>query len=204
MPPRQNRTEATEAPKNLSRRVLVNVKRDQTTATPRIVWAHELPILEAIFGEGNVDLIDPSTMDEGYSSKQSAALLPFNKKQDTIRKPSEVAGIGFVFTGDAQGEYERLASVYGYHPEVKQPWVENVYGRFQTRDFERILGLADFSDMPDAQLRQLIEAHGHIPIVGMDASPEERKEAEAVRAQLFAMPRAELLNLAEEVVGATV
>ena len=83
------------APKVLSRRVLVNIRRDQTTATPRVVWQHELPILEAIYGEGNVPIIEPDTLDEGYTDKPARELLIYNKEQDKIPRPSEASGIDF-------------------------------------------------------------------------------------------------------------
>lgn len=190
--------------KTLSRRILVNVKRDQTAATPRVIWAHEFPILEAIFGEGTVTQLPAESLDEGYSAKAGGEILPFNKKQDTAKRPSESVGIGFVFTGDARSEFERLAGVYGRDAEVNQAVVETVYGRFNTGVFESALGLAEYSDMPDAQLRELVIGHGYLPLVGHDSSPEERKEAEAMRTKLNTMGREELLALAEELAGALV
>lgn len=196
------RKSAAASGKTLSRRILVNVTRDQTSITPRVIWAHEFPVLEAIFGEGTVKQLPPESLDEGYSAKASGEILPFNKKQDTVKRPSETAGIGFVFTGDARSEFDRLAGVYGRDAEVNQPVVETVYGRFQTGIFEAALGLAEYSDMPDAQLRDLVIGHGYLPLVGHDSSPEERKEAEALRTKLNSMPREELLALAEELAGA--
>lgn len=151
---------ARDEPKLLSRRVLVVVKRDQTTATPRVVWQHEIPILEAIFGEGNVTLPDPSTMDDGYSPKIARELLIYNKSQDPILPPSETASIGFVFIGSPAVEYERLVGAYGMHPEVRQSYCENVYGRFQENRFSGVLGRATLEDLPEAQLRQLVRDFG--------------------------------------------
>ena len=166
------RTAASEsiAPKVLSRRVLVNVKRDQTTATPRIVWQHELPILEAIYGEGNVPIIEPDTLDEGYTDKPARELLIYNKEQDKIPRPSEACGIDFVFIGSPAVEYERLVGAYGMHPEVRMSWAENVYGRFQTGRFSAVIGKPTLEDLPEAQLRQLVNDYG---------GPEVAKKTEA-------------------------
>lgn len=152
------RTAASESvvPKVLSRRVLVNIKRDQTTATPRVVWQHELPILEAIYGEGNIPLVDAETMDEGYTDKPSRELLIYNKAQDKIPRPSEASGLDFVFIGSPAVEYERLVGAYGMHPEVRMSWVENVYGRFQSGRFSAVIGKPSLEDLPEAQLRQLV------------------------------------------------
>lgn len=188
--------------KTLSRRVLVVVERDMTTKTPRVVWEHEVPVLEAIFGEGNVKPEDPKTMDEGYSPKASPDMLIHNKRMDAAARPSESAGIGFVFHGDPRGEYERLAAQYGKHAEVDMPVVEYVYQRFQTGRFEAMVGRADFEDMPPAQLREIVISHGYLPQISDDATPDERKAADEVRRNLFAMGQAELVKLAEEVAGA--
>lgn len=168
MPPRKPAEE-----KILSRRVLVNVMRDQTAATPRIVWLHEVPILEAVFGEGNVRHVEAEAMDEGYSGKPSPDLMPFNKKQDAILPPSATAGLGFVFVGDPRSEYERLCEVYGQHPEVRESMCEHVYGRFQNGQFARVIGSPVLADLPDAQLVDLAKGYG--------ASPEQI--AEAVKAE---------------------
>lgn len=144
------------APKQLSRRVLVLIKRDQTTATPRPVWQHELPLLEAIYGEGNAVIIDPDVLDEGYSAKPAQELLIYNKTQDRVPPPSEAAGLDFVFIGSPAIEYERLAAAYGRHPEVNQPWVENVYGRFQEGKFSAVIGSPSLEDLPKVQLRGLV------------------------------------------------
>jgi len=149
-----------ESDKLLSRRVLVNIKRDQTAATPRVVWLHEIPILEDLFGEGNVTHIDPDLLDEGFSGKPSADTLPYNKKQDPILPPSETQGLGFVFIGNKGAEYDRLAVVYGSHPTFAGPVVEHVYGRMQDGKFVDLLGQPELEDLPDAQLRGLLVGYG--------------------------------------------
>ena len=171
----------------LSRRVLVNVKRDQTTATPRVVWQHEIPILEAIFGEGMIATLDPATMDDGYSAKAAPELLVHNKRQDTIKRPSESVGLGYVFVGNQQAEYDRLATVYGWHPDVKQTYVENVYGRFARGHFKLALGDPRLEDLPAGQLRELALSYGYqIPAVDFNSGDAERAAAKAAADKIMA------------------
>lgn len=186
--------------KILSRRILVTITRnDKMTITSKVVWAHEMPILEHIFGEGNVKPVDLGLMDDGFSDKPKPELLPFNKKQDKLKPPSENASVGFVFFGDPRSEYERLCEAYGRDEEVNSPVCTMVYGRFQEHRFTQILGRPTIEDMPDAQIRDLIIQYGYLPVVSHDSSPEERREAAAVAAKLREMPQAELIKIAAEV-----
>lgn len=187
--------------KTLSRRVLVTVHRDAMTVTPRVIWQHEFPILEAIFGEGQIKPVERGAdgkhpMDEGYSKKAAPELLPFNKKQDQILPPSETASIGYVFIGDARGEYERLAQVYGKHAEVNESNVENVYGRFQSGAFKAVVGSPEVDDLPEQQLRDLARSHGYLPIVSEKSSDDEKKAAYSAQEALATMPHDELVKLA--------
>ncbi len=188
----------------LSRRILVNIKHgtDRTCEMPKVVWMHERPILEAIWGEGNVVDVAPKTLDDGYSATPSVDMMPHNKTQDAIVRPSTTHGIDFVFVGDAQSEYERLASVYGKAMDRDILVVELIYGRFQEGKFEKLLGLPDFDDMPDEQLRQIAIEHGHLPIVSRDATAEDRKAAAAAARELQLMPRDKLLELVTNLTGA--
>jgi hypothetical protein len=149
--------------KILSRRVLVTLVRDQTAATPRVVYQHEIPLLEVLFGEGNAKPVDPEALDEGFSTRPSADMLVHNKRQDPIPRPSESAGLGHVFIGDPRGEFERLAACYGMHPEVKVSVVEHVYGRFAEGRFSAVVGGPDLSDLPPDQLRELTRQWGGDP-----------------------------------------
>lgn len=186
--------------KPLSRRVLVNIRRDQTTSTPRVVWAHEIPLLEGMFGEGNVQEVDPSVLDEGYSAKAAPDLLTYNKVQDAFRRPSESLGIGFVFIDNARAEFDRLAGCYGKHPDVNEAWVENVYGRFASGAFAAIVGSASVEDLPAEQLRQLVLAYGYaLPIVTHESSEAERKAASAAVAEFRSLPAAKLREIAGQV-----
>ena len=171
--PRTAKTTEPEASALLSRRVMVNIVRDQTTSTPRIVWAHEVPILEAIFTA--VRPVDPDTLDEGYTDRPSADLMPYTKNPDKPRRPSESLGLGFVFLGSPEAEYERLAAAYGREPETGRPWVETIFGRFSAGTFERILGRPTVEDLPEAQLREQIMLHGFsVPQPSYEASEAER------------------------------
>lgn len=196
---RQPAKETAEHDKPLSRRVLVNIKRDQTATTPRVVWQHEIPILEQIFGDGNVVEVDPATLDEGYSTKQTPDMLVHNKKQDPIKRPSESLSLGWVFVGNPQTEYERLCSAYGRHTEMPIPNCEHVYGRFQAGAFEKLVGKPELSDLPDDQLRDLIKAWGfEIPHTDTKSTPEQIEKAAEARAKFNTMTSAELVALAEE------
>lgn len=183
----------------LSRRVLVEVKRDQTTTTPLIVWQHEIPILEAIFGEGAVESLPPETMDEGYSPKAAPELMVHNKRQDAIKRPSDSVGLGHVFIGSQQAEYDRLASVYGWHPDVKQTYVENVYDRFARGHFKIALGEPRLDDLPVGQLRELVLQYGYqIPAVDFNSGDAERAAAKAAADKLAAMTQPQLVALARQ------
>lgn len=193
---------ATAAPTNdvpLSRRTLVQIKRDMTDVAPRVIWAHELPILEAIFGEGTVVEVDAERLDEGYVSKIPASQLIYNKQQDKVRKPSEVAKLGYVFTGDARAEFERLVSAYGKHPDVNESFAEHVFGRFQNGNFSKLLGRPSMQDLPDGQIRDLIEAYGYVPILTEKPSDTERAEYEQARKRLYGAGRDQLIKLADEI-----
>lgn len=195
MPPRKT---ASDSPKMLSTRTLVVVSRDQTAATPRTVWAHEIPILEAIFGEGMVSVQEPEALDEGYNPRPSPDLLIYNKQQDKVRRPSETQGLGFVFIGDPRNEFERLCSLYGRHPDVNQPYAEYIFGRFDSGKFEKLVGSPELSDLPDDQLRALATQYGYIPVVGDKASDAEKQAQRDKQLELTNANTAALLKIAEE------
>lgn len=189
------------ADKVLSRRVLINIKRDALETVPRIVWEHEIPLLEEIHGEGNITRPDPKSMDESYTAKASPDMLVHNKRQDVIKPPSETAGIGYVFAGDPRSEHARLGEVYGKMAEENRLVVEHVYGRFQEGRFSLVVGAAELEDMPEAQLREVIISHGWLPQTSKESTDAERREASDARRKLFEMPHAELVTLAESVAG---
>lgn len=192
------RKTANDTPKMLSTRTLVVISRDQTAATPRTVWAHEIPILEAIFGEGMVRVQEPEALDEGYNPRPSPELLIYNKTQDKVRRPSETQGLGFVFIGDPRNEFERLCSLYGRHPDVNQAYAEYIFGRFDSGKFSQLVGKPELSDLPDDQLRALAVQYGFIPVVGDKASDEEKKAQAAKQLELSNADTAALLKIADE------
>jgi hypothetical protein len=185
--------------KILSRRVLVIIDRDMTAKTPRVVWQHEIPVLEAVFGEGKIIPVDATKMDEGYSAKTSPDLLPFNKVQDAMLPPSLTASIDWVFINDPRVEYDRMAALYGASNEDKRSFVELVYGRFQEGRFSQVIGSAVVEDLPESQLRDLIKGYGFIPATSKDSTDAERAEAKAKTLQLSKASQAELVKLAETV-----
>lgn len=202
MPPRKTANVTSieaDSDKILSRRVLVTINRDQTTTTPLAVWQHAIPILEAIHGEGNVRVQDATLADEGYESKPAPELAIYNKTQDKILRPSETLGLGFVFFGDPRSEYDRLCNLYGRHPDVNEPYAENVFGRFNDGKFTALVGQVELSDLPDDQLRTLVREYGYIPNVPDKATDSEVQEVRAKQKQLLNARREELLKLAEEV-----
>ena len=185
--------------KPLSRRVLVTIRRDQTTVTPRVVWLHEIPILQVIFGEDEVREADASAMDEGYRAKASADMLPHNKRQDPILPPSQTNGLGYVFIGNAEAEYQRLVAAYGKHIEKPEPNVETVYGRLSSGRFRSIIGRPALDDLPDAQLRDLILSHGHpMPIATKESTAAEQAEYAKAWADFRKLSHDALVTLAEQ------
>lgn len=190
---------AADSNKQLSRRVLVAIDRDMTSKTPRVIWQHEIPILEAIHGEGKVVLVEADTLDEGYSAKPSPDMLVHNKRQDAVAPPSRTVGIGYVFIGDPRNEFDRLATVYGWHPEVKETMAENVFGRFALGRFTELVGRPVLEDLPDEQLRELVRAYGGAPAdATFKATDEERRAAAAAITAFNALAGAELVALARE------
>lgn len=186
------------ADRPISRRVAVLIKRDKMSETPTVVWAHEIPILELIHGEGTVEPISNEKLNEHFRAKASADLLIHNKSQDPFIPPSDALGVGFAFTGSHESEYQRLASVYGKHPEQNQLLVENIYGRFAEGRFSQMVGEAEPSDMPSAQLRQIIRGHGYVPATDKDSSPEQRAEAGERHKELLTATHERLVELVVE------
>ena len=184
----------------LSRRILVNIIRDQTASTPRVIWAHEFPLLEDIHGEGNIREVPRETIDEGWTPRVDPQSLHYNKAQTAVRRPSEALGLDWVFLGDPRTEYDRLGQVYGKHPEIDQLVVEHVYGRFNTGMFARVLGRPRLVDIPDDQLRALVLQYGYtLPTVDHDATQAEKDAAAKAAARFNSLTGAELQKLAVEV-----
>lgn len=189
------------ASKTLSRRVLVLIKRGITSSVSRVVWQHEVPVLEVMHGEGNVTQPDPQTMDEGFRARPTNDMLvhkPAGFKQEDFQRPSVVAGIGFVFHGDPRAEYERLAALYGKKADKDELIIENIYGRFQDGKFESMVGGASVSDFPEAQLRSILREHGAVPDTTKDSTQAEKVEVGLARAAFAKLTREELVTMVED------
>ncbi len=103
----------------MSKRVLVIVDRTMTDKTSKLIWEHEIPILEEIHN-CSVIKVDPNTLD---------------------KMPMDHYGIGEEFRcTSVEDEFFRLANVYGQHEKIEMPVVEKVYGRVEEGRFERVLG----------------------------------------------------------------
>jgi len=189
----------TPADKNFSTRIPVLIKVEMTTSTPRVIWAHEKPLLEELHGEDNVIDVPLEKIDEGYVDKIAPNLLTYNKTQDRIQRPSDTLGIGFVFIGEPEAEYSRLVDAYGRHPEINMSLVEKVYGRLQAGAFTQLLKKPRLQDLPDQQLRSLIAEFGYPGDINKDATVDEKKEhADKVRG-LRVMSSDDLLKLAGDI-----
>lgn len=140
-----------KAQKTLSRRVLVTINRGITTKTPVLVWEHEIPILEAIHGEGTVMVVEKpaALLDEGFKA---------NRRMPEITAPSTHLGLGDVFDGDPRAEYDRLSALYGMHAELKLTNCEYVYGRFQEGRFAAAVAGAELDDLTERQIRDKLVA----------------------------------------------
>lgn len=194
---------ATRTPRNtasLSTRIAVLVKHgtDINTAIPKVIWAHEVPLLEEIHGRDRVEEIPTSKLNEHFRQKATADLLIHNKAQDGFIPPSDALGVGFVFTGDLENEYHRLVGVYGKHKDIDISLVEHIYGRFQSGQFESLIRPGQIEDMPNAQLRQLIRGHGYVPGIDKDSTQEQRADSVAKHNEVNNAPRERLVELAEE------
>lgn len=202
--PRPKSSAPAPADRPISRRVAVLVKHatDNMTAVPCVVWAHEIPILEAIHGDGKIEEIPIEKLNQHFKARASADLLVHNKSQDPFIPPSDALGVGFAFTGSHEAEFNRLAAVYGKHPEVNQPMVEHIYGRFASGHFTSVVGEADLGDMPDAQLRQLIRGHGFVPVTDRESSDAEIAEAREKLKKLSEATHEQLVELASQLVDA--
>jgi hypothetical protein len=184
--------------KMLSRRIHVMVKRDMTSQASATIWQHEKPILEALFGAGEITEIDSDTLDEGYTATIRPDMLVYNKTQDRIPRPSESHGIGFVFVGNAEAEYERLGRAFGRLKDEKRDTVEVIYGRFAERRFSELLGKPTLEDLPENQLRSMIFEYGYAPLPHKDASADEKNAVFAQRKELAEAEKPALIAIAQK------
>lgn len=196
----------------LSRRILVTIDQGMTISTPKVIWMHELPIFEDLHGgDGSDDgenaadgrkvtVIEKAAefLDKNYKAKQPLSELQHNKKQDDLTRPSDAAGLGFVFLGNAGAEWARLANAYGKCVDEDKLVVERIYGRAREGKLAALLGQPTLDDLPDAQLRQLIVGTGYVVDVAHDTPTEEKPAILKQRAAYLALDHAGLVALAEE------
>jgi len=97
----------------LAKKCDVTIYKGMQTKIPKNIYEHEVTILEAIYGEGTV---------EGYKRREH--YFPEGKKYkvegDVISYEIEEM--------EYEEEYDRVATQYGMHPEVRMTWAEYVYG----------------------------------------------------------------------------
>ncbi|MCC7144243.1 MAG: hypothetical protein IT349_19280 [Candidatus Eisenbacteria bacterium] len=172
-------------------RVMVNVKRGPTDETPYICFRHEIPILEEVFGEGNVVEVtdtDPDgrkLMRAAMKAKGPVVFVDTENAEgdtDTLAKhydPSE----------DPREEYNRLAQVYGMHRDVNMSVVEKVYGQFREGRFTAAVMGGRFSAKPkglseeDVQGMKGPEIQQKLAELGVDYDPAA--SVKSLRAQLI-------------------
>lgn len=109
----------------------------------------------AIVIKGSMQVVDPKSQTMRLHKKgdkeyvEIASMVegkPKTFNEEVIRIPlaeliAHQLHMGQEFDGDPQDEYSRLERFYGMHPEIKQTWVENLYGRFSEGRFEKELGV---------------------------------------------------------------
>jgi hypothetical protein len=162
----------------MSKRVLVVVSRGVTDATPVRVWEHEVPILDAVHGEGAVrrlqvkDLVEKKNQKTTVLPGTTQTVIQRDLAADHPLKKVELESIathellarhlklGEEFDGDPRQEYQRLVDVYGMHKEYKMPNVEYVYGRESEGRFLKSLGVKPPEEMNIAELRAALEKNG--------------------------------------------
>lgn len=154
--------------------VLVTVRRSMMEVTPQTVYSHELPLLEAKHGEGNVTLIDE--LPEGVDP------TPYEKTHEL----------------DVDAEWDRLDMVYGKHPEMSMPLIEFVF-----RGERAALAKAGLKDAEKATSNAAIDTDGDANIdineirAKLDELGVERKGIRK-RALLLSLLRSNLIDRLDE------
>lgn len=114
--------------------VMLVITRDSLNKIPKRCLAHEMEILEAIFGPENVNAVphDPT-------------MLPTVAIVDGERLEGEAAQRASLRrTVLASAEFGRLAQCYGIMPESRELWVNHVFGAdFRSARFQEALEAAE-------------------------------------------------------------
>ena len=107
-------------------RVLVLVTRDMTETIPATVFIHEVPILQAIHGDGGVKIA--THPDKIMAATTEGCILP-GEREKQIERMLASEDI------DSGEEYQRLVQRYGMHSDVPIPYVEYVHGRINSKQW---------------------------------------------------------------------
>lgn len=113
--------------------VLVRVRRGITDDTPTLVFPWEVPILEAVHGEGNV-----IEADERETMKWLEMTGVHQPKDTTMELHGGSKKVIEMYdpSMDIGSEYVRLQNKYGMHFEKPIFYVEDVYGPLRNGQFE--------------------------------------------------------------------
>lgn len=123
---------AKAAPKYITQ-VLVTVRRGLTDSTPVLVYPWEVPILERIHGEGNVN--EENTKE----TERWLRLTGVNQPSDTVKEThgGQIKTIpAYDPSIDIAAEYMRMVNKYGMDPDRPMPVVEFCYGLARSGQFE--------------------------------------------------------------------
>lgn len=123
--------------------ILVIVRRGITDSTPVLVYPWEVPILEIVHGEGNVEEAG------GAETERWLERTGVHQPRDTVIEMhggGEQVRESYDPTVDIAAEYGRMGEKYGMHSEVAVANVEYVYGQFKTGQFEA----AVLENIPDS------------------------------------------------------
>jgi hypothetical protein len=125
----------------MSLRKFATVDRGLVDHPPVCVFAWEIPILEAIYGNVEVHTIEELTNTKGSLMANKIKLRHAEQHAPDLKTqlitmsnaiPDEVDPIN-----SPETEYERLRGVYGGHPEVAAASIEVAYGRFNEGRFTK-------------------------------------------------------------------
>jgi hypothetical protein len=180
-----------DLPPPKTQRVLCHVRRGPTDTTPYICYRHELPILEEIFGEGNVEEVRDTDPDgrkllrQALKAKGPVVFV----EHETAEGDVEAVAKHYDPADDPREEYNRLTQVYGMHREVNMSVVEKVYGPFREGRFTAaVLGgrttpKAQRISQEDLASMKGPEIQRQLADLGVDYDPAA--SVKALRAQLL-------------------
>lgn len=128
----------------MSIRQMVTVTRGNMDKTPVCVFPWEIAILEELHGEVEIHEISDLVNMKGAVSIKPQKLrnkqidIPPDLKEQYRVMCNTVPDQLDPFT-NPEGEYYRMTSVYGMHPEVKMALVEKIFGSFREGRFTKLV-----------------------------------------------------------------